>query len=479
MEKIVTEVAVIGAGPGGYPAAFALADKGKKVVLIDPNPNPGGVCLYQGCIPSKALLHAAKVTTEAEDAVDFGLTYGEPQIDAEKLFSWKNNVVSKLTNGLKTLVKTRKINYVQGKASFTSSEGLIVVEPSGETKEVLFENAVICTGSVPRTLPKLNTNARNIIDSEGALSLGKIPETLLVVGGGYIGLELGTFFSSMGTEVSVVETLPRILQGVDKDLTSVLRKKLERKFKSIMLQTKLLSASELNGEVEVSYETKGEVFSETYEKVLISVGRIPFTEGLGLENTEVDLDEGGFIKTDNQRRTTDPAIFAVGDVAGEPMLAHKATYEGKIVAEVICGAKTEYDPMAIPAVIFTDPEIAWCGITETEAKEAKMQIETSKFPWAASGRALTLNRTDGLTKIIADRESSRIIGVGIVGTQAGELISEAVLAIEMGATAEDLSFSIHPHPTLTETLMEAAENIYGTSTHLAKTHLNRAKRNRS
>jgi len=476
MEKIITEVAVIGAGPGGYPAAFALADKGKKVVLIDPEANPGGVCLYRGCIPSKALLHAAKVAEEARDAEDFGLSYGEPKVDPEKLFSWKDGVVAKLTGGLRSLTKARKINYVRGRASFTSSGALRVVKNSGEEREVVFQNAIISTGSVSGKIPGVDFGSRNVVDSDGALSMGEIPSSLLVVGGGYIGLELGTFFSSLGTEVTVVEMLPGLLQGIDRDLAAVLKKRLDGKFKSIMLETKLISLSELDDEVQVSFEADGKSFEEKYEKVLISVGRVPYTEGLGLENTRVTLDGKGFIETDTQRKTADPAIFAIGDVAGEPMLAHKATYEAKIVAEVITGAKTHYDPRAVPAVIFTDPEIAWCGMTESEAKETGVEIEVSKFPWAASGRALTLNRTDGLTKIITHRGTGRVVGVGIVGPQAGELISESVLAIEMGATAEDMAFSIHPHPTLTETLMEAAEGIYGASTHIMKRRSGRAPR---
>ena len=468
MERIVTEVAVIGAGPGGYPAAFALADKGKKVTLIDPEANPGGVCLYRGCIPSKALLHAAKVAEEARDAADFGLSYGEPRIDPGKLFSWKDEVVSKLTGGLRTLTKARKISYLRGRASFVSSGALRVVTNSGEEREVVFRNAVISTGSVSRRIPGMDFGSPNVVDSDGALSMGEIPRTLLVVGGGYIGLELGTFFASLGTEVTVVEMLPGLVQGVDRDLVGVLKKRLDQKFRSIMLETKVISINELDNEVEVSFEANGKSFREKYEKVLISVGRVPYTEGLGLENTRIGVDGKGFIETDSQRRTADPAIFAIGDVAGEPMLAHKATYEAKVVAEVITGAKTHYDPRAVPAVIFTDPEIAWCGVTESEAKENGVETEVSKFPWAASGRALTLNRTDGLTKIITQKGTGRVIGVGIVGTQAGELISESVLAIEMGATAEDISFSIHPHPTLTETLMEAAEGIYGASTHIMK-----------
>ena len=466
MKKISTEVVVVGAGPGGYPAAFALADKGKKVAMVDPEANPGGVCLYRGCIPSKALLHAARVATEAREAADFGLSFAEPGVDAGKLFSWKDGVVSKLTGGLRTLTRARKIDYVRGRGSFISPRSLVVTADSGEKTEVSFENAVIATGSVPRRLPGADYGSPSILDSAGALSLGEIPGTMLVVGGGYIGLELGTFFSAMGTEVSVAEMLPGLVSGADRDLVAVLEKRLEKEFRSIMPGTKTVLFEESGDGVRVSFEAEGRTFEETYEKVLVSIGRVPFTEGLGLENTAVEVDEEGFVVTDAQRRTAEPAVFAIGDVAGEPMLAHKATYEGKIVAEVIAGAKTRYDPMAVPAVIFTDPEIAWCGITESEAADVRMETEVSRFPWAASGRALTLNRTDGLTKIVAERESSRIVGVGVAGPGAGELISEAVLAIEMGATAEDVAFSIHPHPTLTETLMEAAEGIHGTGTHV-------------
>ena len=466
MERISTEVVVVGAGPGGYPAAFALADKGKKVVMVDPEANPGGVCLYRGCIPSKALLHAARVATEAREAADFGLSYGEPRVDAGKLFSWKDGVVSKLTGGLRTLTRARKIDYIRGRGSFVSPRSLVVTADSGEKTEVSFENAVIATGSVPRKLPGADYDSPRVLDSAGALSLGEIPGTMLVVGGGYIGLELGTFFSAMGTEVSVAEMLPGLVSGADRDLVAVLEKRLEKEFVSIMLGTKTVLFEESDDGVRVSFEAEGRTFEETYERVLVSTGRVPFTEGLGLENTGVEVDERGFVRTDEQRRTAEPAVFAIGDVAGEPMLAHKATYEGKIAAEVIAGAKTRYDPMAVPAVIFTDPEIAWCGITESEASDAGMETEVSRFPWAASGRALTLNRTDGLTKIVAERESSRIVGVGIAGPGAGELVSEAVLAMEMGASAEDVAFSIHPHPTLAETLMEAAEGIRGTGTHV-------------
>ena len=390
-------------------------------------------------------------------------------MDPGKLFSWKDGVVAKLTGGLQVACEGKKDKLRAGKGVFYLLGGSSRRnEFGGGAGSRVSKRAVIATGSVSRRIPGVDFGSPNVVDSDGALSMGKIPKTLLVVGGGYIGLELGTFFSSLGTEVTVVEMLPGLVQGVDRDLAGVLKKRLDQKFRSIMLETKLASLSELDNEVQVLFEADGKSFRERYEKVLISVGRVPNTEGLGLENTKVRVDERGFIETDTQRKTADPAIFAVGDVAGEPMLAHKATYEAKVVAEVITGAKTHYDPRAVPAVIFTDPEIAWCGITESEAKETGVEIEVSKFPWAASGRALTLNRTDGLTKIITRKGTGRVIGVGIVGPQAGELISEAVLAIEMGATAEDMAFSIHPHPTLTETLMEAAEGIYGASTHIMK-----------
>ncbi|NIP30960.1 MAG: dihydrolipoyl dehydrogenase [Candidatus Dadabacteria bacterium] len=468
MSEIKTDVVVIGAGPGGYPAAFHCADKGKKVVLIDPEINPGGVCLYRGCIPSKALLHAAKIIHEAEDSKNIGIDYKPPSINVRKLFNWKDEVVKKLTGGLKLLTKSRNIVYIQGYASFTSNNTLTVKTGRNKKSKVNFEYAIIATGSVPIAIPGIDLDTRNVLSSKTALSLNKVPKNMLIVGGGYIGLELGTVYSALGTEITVVEMLDSLIQGADKDLVNILNKRLKKDFKSILLSTKLNELKELKTKVKVLLETKEKIDEYEFEKVLISIGRKPNTDKLDLKNTNVEVDEKGFIKVDNQRRTAEKNIFAIGDVAGEPMLAHKATYEGKIVSEVINGEKSTYDPAAIPAIIFTDPEIAWCGITENYARDNKIDVEISKFPWAASGRALTLNRTDGMTKVIVDKSTKRVHGVGIVGPGAGELISEAVLAIEMAATAEDIAFTIHPHPTLTETFMEAAEGIYGNPTHQIK-----------
>jgi dihydrolipoyl dehydrogenase len=440
MEK--TELAIIGAGPGGYAAAFLAADKGMQVTLIDPEVNPGGVCLYKGCIPSKALLHIAKVISEAEEAKNWGVAFGKPKIDVNRVREWKNEVVKKLTGGLGQLIKQRKINYVQGETKFSDSHTLEI----GKDK-LGFVNAIIATGSYPAKLPGFEV-MKNLLDSTSGLELESIPETLLVVGGGYIGLELGTVYAALGTKVSVVELTDSLLPGVDKDLVAVLSKRLSGIFDTIMLNK---SASDVKG---------------NYEKILVAVGRKPNTERLGLENTKVQTDKKGFIKVNEQRRTSDEFIFAIGDVAGEPMLAHKASHEGFTAVEAIAGEKTAFEPLAIPAVVFTDPEIAWCGLTETQARAQNRNITVSKFPWAASGRAATLGRSDGLTKLIIDPESERILGVGIAGPGAGELIAEGVLAVEMGANAKDMMMTIHPHPTLSETLMESAESFFGISTHV-------------
>lgn len=467
MKNISADVVVIGAGPGGYPAAFHLADKGKKVILIDPEVNPGGVCLYRGCIPSKALLHAARVIHEAEDAKSFGIEYKKPEIDVKKLFAWKEKIVKKLTGGLKSLVKSRNVEYIQGYAEFTSSNTLSVKTDGDEKTEIKFEHAVIATGSVPAKIPGVEFS-ENVLSSKTALSLGEIPKSMLIVGGGYIGLELGTVYSALGTEITVVEMLPDLVQEADKDLVGVLKKKIEKEFKSIKLDTKVNSIEDLGDKVKVNFENKDGAAEETFDKVLISIGRKPVTDTIKIENTNVKVDKSGFIEVDNQRRTADSNIFAIGDVAGNPMLAHKATYEAKVVADVIAGEKTVYDPAAVPAVMFTDPEIAWCGLTEQQTKDNGIEVEIARFPWGASGRALTLNRTDGLTKLVIDKNTKRILGVGIVGPGAGELISEGVLAVEMAAMAEDIAHTIHPHPTLTETIMEAAESIFGSSTHMYK-----------
>ncbi len=465
-EEKKTQVAVIGAGPGGYPAAFRAADLGLDVTIIDPEANPGGVCLYRGCIPSKALLHAAKVITEAEEASRFGVSFEKPDIDIDKLRGWKDEVVGKLVGGLGQLAKQRKIRHVRGRAKLVDKNTLAIENEDGSVEQLKFENAIIATGSRPTVIPGLPASG-NILDSTSALDLPEIPRSMLVVGGGYIGLELGTVYAALGTEVSVVEMTSGLMPGADRDLVRVLQKRSEQIYKAIMLETKVVGVKEIGNGMLVTLEGKGQEKEElVFDKVLVCVGRKPNSEGLGIENTKVETDARGFIRVNEERRTGEPNIFAIGDVAGEPMLAHKATHEGRVAAEVIAGMKSAFMPNAIPAVVFTDPEIAWCGITETEAKERNIQISVARFPWGASGRAATLGRQDGATKIIADPESGRVLGVGIVGPGAGELIAEGVLAVEMGALASDIALSIHPHPTLSETLMEAAEAFEGSSTHI-------------
>ncbi len=464
-----TQVAIIGAGPGGYPAAFLAADLGLQVTMIDPEDNPGGVCLYRGCIPSKALLHTAKIISEAQDSTNWGITFSKPKIDLDKLRDWKRGVVQKLVGGLGVLSRQRKITYIQGRATFLDSNTLEIKKSDGETVQLTYENAVIATGSRPAQVPGFPNDSPHLLDSTSALDLPDIPKTMLVVGGGYIGLELGTVYAALGTKVSVVEMTSRLMQGVDRNLVRVLQKSSEHIYESIMLNTKVVDMKETKKGLQVKFEdeaieNKGSIF----DKVLVSVGRKPNSEHLGLENTKVQIDNKGFIKIDGQRRTSDPNIFAIGDVAGEPMLAHKATHEGRVVAQVLVGKNVVFEPNAIPAVVFTDPEIAWCGLTETEAKEKNIKIKVARFPWGASGRATTLNRNDGVTKLIIDPETDRVLGMGIVGSGAGELIAEGVLAIEMSALASDIELTIHAHPTLSETVMEAAEVYYGLSTHMYK-----------
>lgn len=468
MSNNKTELAVIGAGPGGYPAAFRAADLGIEVTLIDAQPNPGGVCLYRGCIPSKALLHVAKIISEAEDASNLGVKFTKPKLDIKKIAAWKNDVIEKLTGGAGFLAKQRKVNYIQGKASFINSRTLKILRKDGNEETLSFNNCVIATGSVPATIPGIDVDNKKILNSKGGLELDEVPKKLLVIGGGYIGLEMGTVYAALGSKVTVVEMLDGLAMGADRDLVKVLRKRVEKIFDSILLNTKVVKVKNNKSGLKVKFQDKDVTREESFDKVLVSVGRKPNTQNLGLENTRVKLDEKGFIKVDNRRKTTDDNIYAIGDVAGDPMLAHKATHEGRVVAEIIKGHDVVYDPHAIPAVIFTDPEIAWCGITEEEAKEKNLDVKITKFPWGASGRAITLDRTDGLTKMIIDNETERILGVGIVGSGAGELISEGVLAVEMASVASDVSLSVHPHPTLTETFMEAAEMFHGSSTHVIR-----------
>lgn len=459
-----TQLAVIGGGPGGYAAAFLAADLGMKVALVDPEANPGGVCLYRGCIPSKALLHVAKLIEESRQAANWGVKFSDPKIDVEKLRGWKEGVVTKLTGGLGQLAKQRSVRYLRGTASFVNSNTVSVKTASGEEK-LEFRHAILATGSRPATIPGVPAGNGNVLDSTSALELASVPKTMLVVGGGYIGLELGTVYAALGSKVSVVEMTDSLIPGCDRDLVAVLAKRLEKIFDSIMLKTKVVEMKETDKGLRVKFEGEGgPQNAQTYEKVLIAVGRKPNSDVPGLENTRVITNSRGFIQVNAQRQTADSSIYAIGDVAGEPMLAHKASHEGRTAVEAASGRNVAFEPRAIPAVIFTDPEIAWAGLTETEARGQNRPIHVAKFPWGASGRALTLDRTDGLTKLIIDPETEQVLGMGIVGAGAGELIAEGVLAIEMAALASDLELTIHPHPTLSETVMQAAEVFSGTAT---------------
>ena len=462
------QLVVIGAGPGGYAAAFLAADLGLDVAIVDKEANPGGVCLYRGCIPSKAFLHAAGIISEAKHAKVFGIEYNEPKIDINKLRDWKKSVVTKLTGGLGALTRARKIKYIQGEASFINSNSLRIKKTDGAIEELSFQKAILATGSRPAVIPGLPVSS-NIWDSSTALEMETVPSRLLVVGGGYIGMELGTVYHALGSQVSVVEMTPGLLPGADRDLTDVLYKRVKNQFAKIMLETKVIKMQEIKDGINVTFADKeGHEFNEDYNKVLVAVGRKPNSENLGLENTKVKVTPRGFIEVNDQRQTADPDIYAIGDIAGDPMLAHKASHEGRVAAQAIAGHKVAFEPQAIPAVVFTDPEIAWCGLTEIDAAKAGIEVTVVKFPWAASGRALTLDRTEGLTKIIIDPKTQRVLGMGIVGVGAGEMIAEGVVAIEMGAVVQDLKLSIHPHPTLSETVMEAAESFFGQSTHIYK-----------
>jgi dihydrolipoamide dehydrogenase len=460
-------IAVVGAGPGGYAAAFLAADLGMKVTLIDPELNPGGVCLYRGCIPSKALLHVAKLLEESQQARNWGIEFAAPKIDLARLRSWKESVVKKLTGGLGQLSKQRKVQYVQGRAAFENSTTLRVTKSYGTEESLSFDRIILATGSRPAIVPALKLESPRLMDSTGALDLEDIPGSLLVVGGGYIGLELGSVYAALGTSVTVVEMLSGLLPGADRDLVAPLHKRLAKMFDTILLNTTVASLKNEGNGVRAAFEGPEVKEREiVFDRVLVSVGRKPNSEIPGLQKTAVKIGERGFIQVNKQLQTDDPAIYAIGDVVGEPMLAHKASHEGRTAVEAIAGHKVAFEPNAIPAVVFTDPEVAWCGLTETQAEKEGRQITVAKFPWAASGRAVTLARPDGLTKLIVDPKTERVLGVGIVGAGAGELIAEGVLAIEMGALAKDVALSIHPHPTLSETLMESAEVVFGTSTHV-------------
>ncbi|MBN1525849.1 MAG: dihydrolipoyl dehydrogenase [Spirochaetales bacterium] len=465
-----TQLAVIGAGPGGYAAAFQAADMGLAVTLIDPALNPGGVCLYRGCIPTKALLHSAMVIREAEAAKEFGVSFGAPGIDLDKLRGWKNDVVNDLTNGVGQLMKMRKVNFIQGTAHFVDNKTLLIKKENETTKTLAFEHAVIATGTRPRPIPGLPFSKR-VMDSTQALELSDIPGKLLVVGAGFIGMEMATIYSRLGSKVTVAEMLPAILPQADRDIVRVFSKAIEGLLENILLNTKV-EAEEKKDHVQVKLTDMNNpdhpVIESKFDRIIVSIGRIPNTAELGLEKTKVVMDKQGFIETDSQKRTAEPAIFAIGDCVGGVLLAHKASHEGKVAAEVIAGKKVFFEPAVIPAVEYTDPEIAWCGLTEELAKKQNKPVTVTRFPWAASGRALTHSRKDGITKLVIDPETERILGAEIVGINAGELISEMALAIEMSATARDVALTIHPHPTLSETFMEAAEIFYGTATHVFK-----------
>ena len=459
------KVLVIGGGPGGYAAAFLAADLGMQVTLIDREKNPGGVCLYRGCIPSKALLHVAAVINESKHAANWGIDFGTPKIDVARLKSFKDGVVTKLTGGLGMIAKQRKVTYIQGTASFVNSTTVNVEKNGGGSEKLTFDKIIIATGSEPARPGPLATSSPRIWDSTGALEMKEVPKTLLVVGGGYIGLELGTVYATLGSKVTVVEMLPGLLPGADRDLVVPLQKRLQGLFSEILLETSVTAVKDEVNSVKVSFKTKdGKTEDRSFDRVLVSVGRRPNSKIPGLENTKVKVNQRGFIEVNKQLQTADPNVYAIGDVAGDPMLAHKAAHEGRTAVEHIAGHKVEFAPYAIPAVVFTDPEIAWAGVTQAEAEEKKLDVEVVKFPWGASGRAVTLDRTEGLTKLIIDKKTERILGGAIVGPGAGDMIAEIVHAIEMAATAYDIGHTIHPHPTLSETIMEAAEVFYGTST---------------
>lgn len=460
------ELVVIGGGPGGYAAAFLAADLGFRVAIVDRESRLGGVCLLRGCIPSKALLHVARAMAEVRELRQWGVEYGDPKIELARLRSRKDEVLATLTGGLAQLAKKRNVELIRASARFKDSHTLELAPVNGQQPpegQLRFEHCIIATGSRPAVPPAFRVDSARVMDSTDALEVPDVPPTLLVVGGGYIGLEMGVVYAALGSRVTVVELTEGLLPGADRDLVRPLQKKLESVFDAIYLQTKVAQLRVKNGGVEVVLE--GQVQKTCrFDKVLVAVGRRPNSDELGLENTKVQVNSQGFIVVDEQLRTADPSISAIGDVVGQPMLAHKAAHEGKTAVEALAGRSVAFEPRAIPAVVFTDPEIAWTGITETEAKQKGVPYEVAVFPWAASGRAQAVGRTEGLTKWIVDRTSGRIIGCGIVGPGAGDLIGEATLAVEMGAAVQDIAETIHPHPTLCETLGFAAEVLLGTAT---------------
>jgi dihydrolipoyl dehydrogenase len=465
MEPIKTEIVVVGAGPGGYAAAFYAADKGKKVILVEQEKRLGGVCLNRGCIPSKALLHATKMIQEARESVNRGITFGPPQINLEKMRAWKESILQKLGGGISQLAQKRGVQILHGRGHFEDSQTLRVETQEGQMF-LKYDHAIVAVGSKSAMPKAFDLGNPRIMTSREALELEEIPAELLIVGGGYIGMELGTVYAALGSKVVVVEALDSILTGADADLVRPVMNFARKAFKEVRLKTKVLKMATSGKQIKVAFdEGNGAVKEELFDRVLVSVGRVPNCADLGLANTKVELDEKGFIKVNQKQQTSDPHIYAIGDVAGGVLLAHKAAKEARIAVEVLNGEESAFDQIIVPAVVFTDPEVAWCGLTEAEAKAKGVTIEVAKFPWGASGRAMTFDRTDGLTKLIIEPESEHILGVGIVGHGAGELIGEGVVAVEMGATVRDLAESVHPHPTLSETLMEAAEVFYGHATH--------------
>jgi len=459
------EVVVLGAGPGGYTAAFRAADLGKQVVLVERHASLGGVCLNVGCIPSKALLHVARVISEAEEIAHQGVTFGKPKVDIEQIRTWKESVVTRLTGGLKQLAKQRKVQVVQGEAKFAGPNSLTVSNAEG-SKTISFDQAIIAAGSSVTRIPGFPYDDPRLMDSTGALQLQDVPQRMLVIGGGIIGLEMATVYDALGSSISVVELADGLIPGADRDLVRPLAKRIEKRYEAIYLKTRVSKIEAAPEGLRVSFEGEQAPEPQLYDRVLLAVGRRPNGRDIGAEAAGVTVDERGFIPVDQQMRTNVPHIYAIGDIAGNPMLAHKAVHEGKVAAEAIAGHKSYFEPLTIPSVAYTDPEIAWMGLTETVAKERGIAYEKATFPWAASGRALSIGREEGATKLLLDPQTRRILGAGIVGQNAGELIAEAVLALEMGADMEDIALTIHPHPTLSETLGFAAEMAIGTITDL-------------
>ena len=461
-----TQLAIIGAGPGGYTAAFRAADLGIEVTLIDASSKLGGICLNEGCIPSKSLLHISDIIEKSNKAKEAGINFNKPKINIDKIHDWKNKIIGNLNSGIKKLAEARKINVINGVAEFTSANQLKIEDSQNKKIQLDFEYCIIATGSSPQTIPNINKKHPNIINSTDALNFKEIPNRLLVIGGGYIGLELGQVFNSLGSEVTIAEFLPSILSMADPDLSKILTDSLKNKFENIFISTEVTELMPKDNEYIIATFKNEKIFKDRFNKVLICIGRLPNTSKLNIESTGIRLDSKGFIPVNDQRRTLIPNIFAIGDVTGNPMLAHKATHEGKIAAEVIAGNNVSFNPITIPSVIYTNPEVAWCGDTENELNEQSIRYIKGEFPWAASGRAIAVGASNGKTKILCNEKKTKILGVGIVGYNAGELINEAMLAIEMGTTPEDFALTIHAHPTLSETLSNSAEIITGSITDL-------------